>query len=167
MKKAFIILALVPTIFLCACAESSYISVDVFSKRINDSFGYDIFDKDNLIIISEDESDICYWFPEGYDNICVSLNCTKDSGVITEYSAVYSGEYNKRPDDFFKNLESAVSSNNKYISFDEYKSQSGCIQVFSDSRFTQENSGPTMKREISNDDVTFPVLEDKTNNNGD
>ena len=167
MKKTFIFLALVPMIFLCACAQSSYISVDVFSQRVNDSFGYDIFDKDKLIIISENNSDVYYWFPEGYDNICVSLNCTKGNGVITEYSAVYSGERNKRPDEFFKNLESAVSSYNKYITFDEYKSQNGYIKVFSDSRFTQENSDPTMKREISNDDVTFPVLEDKTNNNDD
>ena len=121
MKKALILLAVVPIIFLSACDESSYISVDVFSKRINDSFGYEIFDKDKLIIISENDSDVYYWFPEEYDNLCISLKCTKDSGVITEYSAVYSGEYNKRPDDFFKNIETAVNRNNKYIIFDEYK----------------------------------------------
>ena len=96
-----------------------------------------------------------------------ALKCTKDSGVITEYSAVYSGEYNKRPDDFFENLETAVNRNNKYITFDEYKSQNGCVEVFCDSRFSKESNEPTMKREINDDDVTFPVLDDKTNNNDD
>ena len=167
MKKALILLAVVPIIFLSACDESSYISVDVFSKRINDSFGYEIFDKDKLIIISENDSDVYYWFPKEYDNLCISLKCTKDSGVITEYSAVYSGEYNKRPVDFFRKLEAAVNRNNKYITFDEYKSQNGCVQVFCDSRFTKESNEPTLKREINDDDVTFPVLDDKTNNNDD
>ena len=167
MKKALVILALVPMILLCARDESTYISVDVFSKRINDSFEYEIFDKDSLFIINENDSDVYYWFPKEYDSICVSLKCTKDSGVITEYSVVYSGAYDKMPDDFFKNFETAVNKNNKYITSDEYKSQKGCIQVFCDSRFSQENSEPTMKREINNDDVTFPVLEDKTNNNDD
>ena len=80
-------------------------------------------------------------------------------GIYTNACIYQSRKY---PDPVFESVEAGEE-----ITFDEYKSQNGYIQVFSDSRFTQENSDPTMKREISNDDVTFPVLEDKTNNNDD
>ena len=155
MKKIILILPLI--ILLCGCGESVAVNIGAFKENVNEQFGVDIMNIDDIFTQSEENEDVSHWLPEGY-NVCCSMFCDKKTGIIKKYT-VTSEKSNPKYESFCKTIEKAICKNNQNINISTYAADNLIIPVYEDTRYLSEDEVPTLKSEIDEKNLNQPVAE--------
>lgn len=155
MKKLLII---IPLIFiLSACSYSSPINLTVLSQNINKAFSEEIFLINEITIVEEDEYNVSYWIPEKY-NLCCSFFSDKNTGKIAKYT-VTSNEDNKSLNDFYEKFEKGILKNNIDIVISSFITDGMIVKVYQDVRYSEKMNDKTLKHELDEIDIEYPVSE--------
>ncbi|MBQ8782904.1 MAG: hypothetical protein IJZ57_03945 [Clostridia bacterium] len=155
MKKLLILIPMI--LLLTACNESVEVNLSAFERNINEAFSYDIFIKDKVQTICEDDFNISYWFPEKY-NVCCALYSDKNSGVIEKYT-VTSQSDNTLFNEFCNLFKKGILKNNQNINSSTFESDGMIIKIFEDVRYIEKNYEPTIKNELNENDINYPTTE--------
>ncbi len=155
MKRFLIILPLI--FLLCGCGESVAVNIEAFEKNINQQFGIEIMNINEIFIQGEESDDVSYWLPDGY-NVCCSMFCDKKTGIIKKYT-VTSEKNNPKYESFCKTFEKAICKNNQNINISAYEADNLIITVYEDTRYLSQDETPTLKSEIDEENLNQPVAE--------
>ena len=162
MKKIKIVISLILITLLCSCTQSTYADIKIIGERINKTFDSEIFKTEDTVLLKEDGENVIYWFPEEYKDICAAFYPEDETDIIKS-SSVTIANYNKESyKDFLDNFSAAIKENNKYIESEEYQNGNLYTILFIDKRYKETISDPTLKRKITDDDISFPVLEEES-----
>lgn len=159
MKRIMVILPLI--FLLCGCGESVAVNIEAFERNVNQQFGAEIMNTGEILTQSEENEDISYWLPDGY-NVCCSVFCDKKTGIIKKYT-VTSEKNNPKYESFCKTFEKAICRNNQNINVSAYEADNLIITVYEDTRYLTDEEIPTLKSEIDEENLKQPVTEKTTN----
>lgn len=158
MKKVKIIITLFLVIILCSCTQSTYADIKIIGERINNAFEDDIFKTEDTVLLKENEENVIYWFPSEYENICAAFYPEEKSDIIKSSSVTVVNYNREKYKDFLEKFSEAIKENNKYIDTEEYQNGNLYTLLFIDKRYKETISNPTLKRKITEDDISFPIL---------
>lgn len=163
MKKIKIFISLFLITLLCSCTQSTYAAdIKIIGERINKTFDSEIFKTEDTVLLKEDGENVIYWFPEEYKNVCAAFYPEDETDIIKS-SSVTIANYNKKSyKEFLDDFSAAIKENNKYIESEEYQNGNLYTMLFIDKRYKETISDPTLKRKITDDDISFPVLEEES-----
>ena len=163
MKKIKIFISLFLITLLCSCTQSTYAAdIKIIGERINKTFDSEIFKTEDTVLLKEDGENVIYWFPEEYKDVCAAFYPEDETDIIKS-SSVTIANYNKKSyKDFLDDFSAAIKENNKYIESEEYQNGNLYTMLFIDKIYKETISDPTLKRKITDDDISFPVLEEES-----
>lgn len=164
MKKTKIITALLLILLLSSCTQSTYADIKIIGERINETFDSEIFKTEDTVLLKEDGEDVIYWFPEEYKDVCAAFYPEDDTDIIKSCSVTIAN-YNKESyEAFLDDFGAAIKENNKYIESEEYQNGRLYTLLFVDKRYKETISDPTLKRKITDNDISFPILDEDDKN---
>ncbi len=156
MKKILFVLPLI-LLFLTSCSESTPLNINIFQENINETFDSEILNLEKLETVKKDDRNVIYWIPDDYD-ICCALYTDPKSGIIEKYTLTGFID-DKKFDSFNEKFYKAITVNNSHIKKSNKTAGTLRLEVYEDKRYVTENENPTLKNNIKEENVTYPVLE--------
>lgn len=144
MIKKIIIPAILLLVLTSCVSRSTNCDIFDFIKRINNIYGEDIVEIDNIIA---SDKNILYWCPD--KNTCISFYVNKKTGNIEKCNIAFENNNEK----LFKAVETTLIFNNKYMKKNQFKSEKYNLLSYSDSRYYNNEKNISLKKDINEKDL--------------